>query len=105
MKVKNLRISIKPVYRVPIDGISVRSDTRADLKGLCDALGLEPEIGEEFTLYFETATMPTFKTWLINADIKDLRILLDEFSKRGVDLSDIEGMEDRYRMALGEVKP
>ena len=102
MKVKNLRISIKPVYRVPIDGISVRSDARADLKGVCDALGLEPELGEEFTLYFETATI---NTWLTNADIKQLRILLDEFSKRGVDLSDIEGMEDRYRMASGEVKP
>jgi len=101
MKVKNLRISIGPVYRVPIDGIWVRSDNRADLKGTGDVLGLEPELGEEFTLYFETAGM---NTWLEHADIQQLRILLDEFSKRGVDLSDITGMEDRYRIG-GEGKP
>jgi hypothetical protein len=98
VQIKVASITIQSAYRTPLDGITIRSDERKDLVPFCDLFGLEPSIHEDFTLHLETKNVHFHLYYM---DINQLRVVLRELSKRGLCLSEVEGMESRY---LGRAK-
>lgn len=92
-KIISARITIEPIWGSPIDGLEMMCPDRGHFKELCDLFGYTPGPSEKFTLHIHTATSCFH---LEGMGINTLRIVLDELSCRGLDLSTVEGMEARY---------
>jgi hypothetical protein len=69
---------------------------RESFQEICALFGGAPKPSERFTLHIDTSTATTFR--LSGMGISQLRIVLDELSQRGLDLSEVGGMEARYEV-------
>jgi len=94
-KIKSAWITVEAVWAGPIDGLEMMCSTRAGFQELCALFGGAPKPSERFTLHIITCTTD----WHLGGmGINHLRIVLDELSQRGLDLSEVGGMEARYEV-------
>ena len=94
-KIKYASITVEAIWAAPIDGLEMMCSQRGGFEALCALFGGTPKPSERFTLHISTFTTD----WhLENMGIRQLRIVLDELSQRGLDLSEVGGMEARYEV-------
>jgi len=94
-KITSARITIEPVWDTPIDGLAMFGREYSAFKELCDLFGYSPRVSERFKLHVSTSGA---NFHIENMDISQIRIVLDELSQRGLDLSEVGGMEARYEV-------